>query len=70
MDQQGKFSDESVDIFGNNVWEATRQKIARKAEEFRRQGFFGVTMASHQELAYTGIVETLANLDKEFQIRK
>lgn len=69
MDVDGRFSGEVVDIFGNVVWEATRQKISRKAEEFRRQGFFGATMASHQELAYTGIVDSLTALDKEFQIR-
>mgnify|MGYP001595727422 CR=1 FL=1 len=69
MNQDGKFSEEIVDMFGNVVWDATRHKISQKAEEFRRQGFFGVTMASHQELAYTGIVDSLAVLDKEFQIR-
>lgn len=59
-----------VDLFGNLVWDATRHKIMQKAEEFRRQGFFGVTMASHQELAYTGIVDTLKELDKKFVVRK
>lgn len=70
MDQEGKFSEEAIDIFGNIVWDPVRHKIVNKAEEFRRQGFFGVTMASHQELAYTGIVDTIVNLDKEFQVRK
>lgn len=69
MNQDGKFAYEAIDLFGNQVWEATRQKISRKAEEFRRQGFFGATMASHQELSYTGIVDSLAALDREFQIR-
>lgn len=67
LNRDGKF--QFVDIFGDSVWDATRHKIMRKAEEFRRQGFFGVTMASHQELAYTGIVDTLASLDSRFVVR-
>lgn len=58
-----------VDIFENTVWDATRHKITRKAEEFRRQGFFGIAMASQAELAYTGIVEALSSLEKEFIVR-
>jgi len=69
MDIDGKFTEEIIDIFGNSIWDATRHKIVNKAEEFRRQGFFGVTMASHQELAYTGIVDTIISLDKEFTVR-
>lgn len=60
---------EFVDIFANSVWDATRLKIAQKAEEFRRQGFFGINMASKAELAYTGIVDALDSLEKEFKIR-
>lgn len=70
MDNRGRFSGEFVDLFGNVAWDATRLKIQQKAEEWRRQGFIGPTMASHAELAYTGIVEALAKLDKEFITRK
>ncbi len=70
MDVNGKFSEEYVDIFGNQAWDATRHKIQCKAEEFRRQGFFGVTMASQQELSYTGIVDTIKKLDEKFILRK
>lgn len=70
MNEKGRFSKEYVDLFGNGVWDHTRLKIQAKAEEWRRQGFIGPTMASHAELAYTGIIETLAALDKEFVIRK
>mgnify|MGYP001577554561 CR=1 FL=1 len=70
MNEEGYFSGEGVDIFGNNVWEATRQKIVRKAEEFRRQGFFGATMAGNAELAYTGIVEAINKLDHNFVLRR
>lgn len=70
MDNDGKFSGEYVDMFGNVAWDATRLKIQQKAEEWRRQGFIGPTMASHAELSYTGIVDALKNLDKEFNLEK
>ncbi len=70
MDENGAFSQEYVDMFGNVAWDATRLKIQRKAEEWRRQGFIGPTMASHAELSYTGIVDTLDALEKEFIIKK
>ena len=70
MDARGCFSQEFVDIFGDCTWDHTRIKVQQKADEWRRQGFIGPTMASHAELAYTGIVDTLAALDKEFFIRE
>lgn len=70
MDNDGKFTSEYADIFGDGAWDATRIKVQQKAEEWRRQGFIGPTMASHAELAYTGIVDALKSLDKEFTIRK
>lgn len=70
MDANGRFGEEYVDIFGNMAWDATRHKIQLKAEDFRRQGIFGVAMASHQELSYTGIVDTIKKLDEQFVLRK
>ena len=70
MDNGGKFTSEYVDMFGDVTWDATRIKVQQKADEWRRQGFIGPTMASHAELAYTGIVDALKTLDKEFKIRK
>ena len=70
MDKDARFTREYVDMFGNVAWEATRLKVQRKADEWRRQGFVGPTMASHAELAYTGIVDALAALDLEFVLRK
>ncbi|MBI2624764.1 MAG: fructose 1,6-bisphosphatase [Candidatus Nealsonbacteria bacterium] len=70
MDAAGKFSEEYVDMFGNVAWDAARLKIQKKADEWRRQGFIGPTMASHQELSYTGIVDALRELEKEFEVRK
>jgi fructose 1,6-bisphosphatase len=69
MDARGRFSAQCVDVFGNAAWDATRLKVQQKADEWRRQGFIGPTMASHAELAYTGIVDTLAALDREFTTR-
>jgi fructose 1,6-bisphosphate aldolase/phosphatase len=70
MDPRGHFTEEHVDMFGNVAWDATRAKVQAKADEWRRQGFVGPTMASHAELAYTGIVDTLAALQREFTIRR
>ena len=70
IDAAGRFTREYVDMFGNVAWDATRQKVEAKADEWRRQGFIGPTMASHAELAYTGMVEALATLDKQFTVRK
>jgi len=70
MDGAGRFSREYVDMFGNLAWDATRLKVQQKADEWRRQGFIGPTMASHAELAYTGIVDALAALDGEFALRR
>lgn len=69
MDGAGRFTEEMVDIFGDPAWDATRLKVQQKADEWRRQGFIGPTMASHAELAYTGIVDALAALDGEFTLR-
>ncbi|HET7876462.1 MAG TPA: fructose 1,6-bisphosphatase [Methylomirabilota bacterium] len=69
MDPSGAFSREYLDMFGNPAWDATRLKVQQKADEWRRQGFVGPTMASHAELAYTGIVDALAILDLEFVMR-
>jgi fructose 1,6-bisphosphate aldolase/phosphatase len=70
MDSSGAFAKDSIDVFGNVAWDMTRLKVQQKADEWRRQGFVGPTMASRAELAYTGIVDTLAVLDKEFVLRE
>ena len=33
MDNDGKFSSEYIDIFGDGAWDATRIKVQQKAEE-------------------------------------
>src|SRR6516225_6020587 len=70
MDASGILTKEYVDVFGNPAWEGTRLKVQQKADEWRRQGFVGPTMASHAELAYTGIVDTLSKLEQEFGLRQ
>jgi fructose 1,6-bisphosphate aldolase/phosphatase len=70
MDAAARFTTEYLDVFGNVAWDATRLKVQRKADEWRRQGCIGSTMASHAELAYTGIVDTLGALEREFTVRR
>lgn len=70
MDAEGIFAHQYVDLFGNVAWDATRLKVQEKADEWRRQGFIGPTMASHAELSYTGIMDTLNELQKEFALRR
>lgn len=69
MNEQGQFAEEAVDLFNNPAWDAIRNKIISKAEEFRRQGFVGITMASQAELSYTGIAEAAKRLDGQFTLR-
>ncbi len=63
---RGKLS-EPVDVFGNPVWDATRLKAQQKADEIRRQGFVGAAMLPMQELEYSAIRTSLAELEKEFR---
>lgn len=69
LDARGRFTQEWLDLFGNVAWDATRLKVQQKADEWRRQGFIGPTMASHAELSYTGIVDTQGALEREFTSR-
>ncbi|MBI4537927.1 MAG: fructose 1,6-bisphosphatase [Gemmatimonadetes bacterium] len=63
----GKLS-ESVDVFDNPVWEATRLKAQHKADEIRRQGFVGPAMLPVQELEYSAFRDSLAELEERFHI--
>ena len=69
MDAQGRFTRNYVDFFADSAWDNTRMRVQQKALEIRRQGFFGVAMASQSEIAYTGLVDTLKKLDGEFVSR-
>jgi fructose 1,6-bisphosphate aldolase/phosphatase len=70
MDGEGCFSREHVDIFGNVAWDHTRLKVQAKADEWRRQGFIGPTMASEGELSRTGMLQTLHSLERDFELRQ
>jgi len=67
--KRGKLT-EPADAFDHPYWEWVRDEAARKAQEIRRQGFFGPAMLPMSELEYTGVVETLNELEKKFKIRK
>jgi len=67
--KDGKLT-EPADIFDQPYWDYVRQKVAQKAEEIRKQGFYGAAMLPYSELEYGGIVETLRQLEKRFIIRK
>lgn len=69
MDETGCFTGEFVDIFSGKAWDQARQKAILKSDLMREQGFFGVAMASSEEISYTGIMETLEKLDEKFELR-
>jgi fructose 1,6-bisphosphate aldolase/phosphatase len=60
---------EPIDAFAHPFWDAVRHHVAGKAIEMRRQGFFGAAMVPMTELEYTGVVETLKELDNRFVLR-
>ena len=61
---------EPADCFDHPYWDYVRQKSAQKTEEMRRQGFFGPAMLPMTELEYTGVMETLEELEQRFKTRK
>jgi fructose 1,6-bisphosphate aldolase/phosphatase len=65
---EGKLT-EPVDVFDDPFWDAVHYRLANKAMEIRKQGFFGSAMLSMSELEYTGIAERLERLDGEFSVR-
>ncbi|MEX0766680.1 MAG: fructose-1,6-bisphosphatase [bacterium] len=58
-----------VDLFADPFWNQVRDRIAEKAIEMRRQGFFEPAMLPMSELEYGGIVARLRKLDPEFAVR-
>jgi len=58
-----------VDLFADPVFDAVRERIAEKAMEMRRQGFFEPAMLPMSELEYGGIVSRLRKLDAQWTIR-
>jgi fructose 1,6-bisphosphate aldolase/phosphatase len=60
---------EPADTFAHPFWNEVRSRVAAKAIEMRRQGFLGAAMLPMAELEYTGVVETLTELEKRFVMR-
>ena len=60
---------EPQDCFAHPFWDTVRDRVAAKAMDMRRQGFFGAAMLPMGELEYTGIVEKLGALDAKFVVR-
>jgi fructose 1,6-bisphosphate aldolase/phosphatase len=59
-----------VDCFDQPFWDEVRREAAKKAIEIRKQGFYGAAMLPMSELEYTGVMESLKELEKRFKIRK
>ncbi len=64
---RGKLT-EAVDCFDQPYWDLIRTQIAQKAQDIRRQGFFGPAMLGMGELKYTDLEQTLKDLEKRFII--
>jgi len=67
--KNGKLT-EPCDCFDQPYWNCVRMKVSQKAEEIRKQGFSGPAMLPMTELEYTGVMETLKELEKRFIVRK
>jgi len=60
---------EPRDAFDHPFWRSVQDKVAHKAVDMRRQGFFGAAMLPMSELEYTGISEKMKRLEARFEIR-
>ncbi len=58
-----------TDLFSDPFWHHVRDRVAGKAMEMRRQGFFEPAMLPMSELEYGGIVARLKGLEREFTVR-
>ena len=67
--KNGKLT-EPADAFDHPYWDYVRNNVSQKAEEIRKQGFSGPAMLPMTELEYTGVMETLKELEKRFKIRR
>ena len=65
---QGKLT-EPVDVFAHPFWDEVRSRVAGKAMDMRKQGFFGAAMLPMDELEYTGITTVLKRLQAKFKVR-
>jgi len=58
-----------ADAFDHPYWDWVRGRVSEKAQEIRRQGFFGAAMLPYSELEYGGIVEIMKKLEGKFKVR-
>jgi len=61
---------EHADAFAHPFWDEVRNRVAAKAVDIRRQGFIGPAMLPMAELEYTGVMDTLNELEKRFVVRQ
>jgi D-fructose 1,6-bisphosphatase (EC 3.1.3.11) len=61
---------EAADCFDQPYWDYVRSRVSRKAEDIRRQGFFGPAMLGMGELEYTEMAPILKNLEKRFKVQE
>lgn len=69
LDREGRFSEGSVDFFGNPAWDEVRLRAQRKAIEMRSQGWSGAAMLPYAELEYSGFRDTVEGLIRRFEPR-
>lgn len=61
---------EAVDAFAHPFWDSVRERVAAKAMEMRRQGFFGCAMLPMADLEYSGTAEHIERLEQRFRVRE
>ena len=66
---QGAFPSSGEDVFVHPMWDHVPTRLADKAVEIRRQGFFGNAMQPFETIHYGGLVNILRDLDERFEIR-
>jgi fructose 1,6-bisphosphate aldolase/phosphatase len=64
----GEFSKNVADVFGNLAWDRYRAQAQERADIMRSQAPFGVSMASQEEIAYTGLAKLRQQLDERFEL--
>ncbi len=69
VNREGKIA-EPVDMFATGYWQYVRERVYRKAEEMREQGFSGPAMGHISELEYGGIGDRLNALKERFRVRQ
>jgi fructose 1,6-bisphosphate aldolase/phosphatase len=60
---------EPSDLFSDPFWHHVRDRVAAKAIDMRRQGFFEPATLPYSELEYGGIVLRLRRLEEQFTVR-